>query len=50
MGYGWFRSASRTLHGIEAIKMIRKGRVRWVGKEDAAEQAKFIGKLFGIAA
>jgi IS6 family transposase len=49
MGYGSFRSAWRTLQGIEAVHMIRKGRVRRVGKSDAAGQAKFIGKLFGIA-
>ncbi len=49
MGYGSFRSAWRTLQGIEAVHMIRKGRVRWVGKSDIAGQAKFIDKLFGIA-
>jgi hypothetical protein len=30
--------------------MIRKGRVRWVPKEDAIAQASFIAELFGIAA
>jgi hypothetical protein len=30
--------------------MIRKGRVRWVAKEDPAGQARFVGNLFGIAA
>jgi transposase-like protein len=29
-GYGSFHSAWRTLQGIEAIHMIRKGRVRFV--------------------
>jgi transposase, IS6 family len=48
MGYGSFRSAWRTLQGIEAIHMIRKRRVRWVAKSDVAGQAKFIDKLFGI--
>src|SRR3981189_2540866 len=33
-GYGSFPSAWRTLQGIEAVSMIRKGRVRWVGKRD----------------
>jgi IS6 family transposase len=28
-GYGTFQSAWRTLQGIEAVHMIRKGRVRW---------------------
>ena len=50
MGYGSFRSAWRTLQGIEAVKMIRKGRIRWVAEEDPAGQARFVGNLFGIAA
>ena len=29
-GYGSFRSAWRTPQGIEAVHMIRKGRVRWL--------------------
>ena len=41
-GYGWVRTAWRTLRGIEAMGMIRKGR--------AVAQVKFISKLFGIAA
>ncbi len=49
-GYGSFPTAWRTLQGIEAVSMIRKGRVRWVAKEDAIAQASFIAKLFGIAA
>jgi len=34
-GYGSFTTAWRTLQGIEAVNMIRKGRVRWVAKDDA---------------
>jgi len=49
-GYGSFLTAWRTLQGIEAVHMIRKGRVRWVAKEDAIAQATFIAELFGIAA
>jgi IS6 family transposase len=49
-GYGSFSTAWRTLQGIEAVNMIRKGRVRWVAKEDALTQAAFIAELFGIAA
>ena len=48
--YGSFQSAWRTLQGIEAINMIRKGRVRWVSKGDVLGQAFFIAGLFGIAA
>jgi transposase, IS6 family len=49
-GYGAFRSAWRTLQGIEAVNMIRKGRVRWLAKGDAVGQALFINQLFGLAA
>jgi transposase-like protein len=49
-GYGSFRSPWRTLQGIEAVNLIRKGRVRWVAKADAVASAIFINELFGIAA
>ena len=49
-GYGSVPTAWRTLRGIEAMDMIRKGRVRRAGKGDVVAQVKFIGKLFGIAA
>ena len=49
-GYGSFQSAWRTLQGIEAVHMIRKGRVRWLAKENAVGQALFISELFGITA
>ena len=49
-GYGSFKSAWRTLQGIETVDMIRKGRVRWLAKGDAACQAYFIAELFGLAA
>jgi transposase-like protein len=49
-GYKTFPSARRTLEGIETIHMIRKGRVRWVAKNNVVAEAKFIAKLFGLAA
>jgi hypothetical protein len=49
-GYGAFPTAWRTLQGIEAAHLIRKGRVRWVAKGDAMAQSRFIAELFGIAA
>ena len=49
-GYGSFQSAWRTLQGIEAVNMIRKGRVRWLAKGDAVGQAHFIAELFEVAA
>jgi IS6 family transposase len=47
-GYGSFQSAWRTIQGIETVHMIRKGRVRWLAKEDSPGQALFIAGLFGL--
>jgi transposase-like protein len=49
-GYNTFQSAWRTIEGIETVSMIRKGRVRWVAKKDVIAEARFIAKLFGLAA
>ena len=49
-GYGSFQSAWPTLEGIETVNLIRKGPVRWVSKDDVSAQARFVAKLFGIAA
>ena len=49
-GYGSFVTAWRTLQGIEAMTMIRKGRARWVAKGDAIAQTTFIAALFDLAA
>jgi transposase, IS6 family len=48
-GYGSFQSACRTLQGIEAVNMIRKGRVRWLANGNVVGQAHFIGTLFGLS-
>jgi IS6 family transposase len=48
-GYVSFQSAWQTLQGIEAVNMIRKGRVRGLLRGDAVRQALFIGELFGLA-
>jgi hypothetical protein len=42
--------AERTLEGIEAINMIRKGQVKRLGRNDAVGQAKFVERLFQSAA
>jgi len=47
-GYQTFVTAWRTLQGIEAVHMIRKGRVRWVAKSDPLGQMQFIDELFGV--
>jgi transposase-like protein len=49
-GYGSVPTAWRTLRGIEAMDMIRKGRARRATKGDVIAQVKFIGKPFGITA
>ncbi len=45
-----FNTAERTLEGIEAMNMMRKGQVKRLAGSDARGQAKFITSLFGIAA
>ena len=50
LGYRSFRTAWRTLQGIETMHMMNKGRVKWLAKGDAAGQVNFIHYLFGVAA
>lgn len=50
MGFGSFHTARRTLSGIEAMSMIRKGQVKGISQGDSVSQAKFIEELFGISA
>jgi transposase-like protein len=50
MGFKSFNSARKTLSGIEALNMIRKGQVKEMRKEDRVSQAKFIKELFGMSA
>jgi transposase, IS6 family len=45
-----FHTAERTLEGIEAMNMIRKGQVKRLAGSDSQGQAKFVVALFGIAA
>jgi IS6 family transposase len=45
-----FHAAERTLEGVEAMHMIRKGQVKRLDKSDAIGQAKFVESLFQIAA
>jgi transposase, IS6 family len=45
-----FHTAERTLEGIEAVNMMRKGQVKRFARGDAWEQAKFVETLFGVAA
>ncbi len=45
-----FHTAERTLEGIEAVNMMRKGQVKRLGGNDAMGQAEFVASLFQIAA
>ena len=45
-----FHTAERTLEGIEALHILRKGQVKRLGGRDAVGQARFVAGLFGIAA
>ncbi len=44
-----FRTAQNTLDGIETMRMIQKGQVRYVGK-NVVKQNNFIRDLFELAA
>lgn len=50
LGYQSFHTAWRTIRGIEAMHMIRKGQVKNVSKGDSISQKEFIESLFEIAA
>ncbi len=45
-----FHTAERTLEGIEAVNVLRKGQVKRLSGSDAQGQAKFVASLFKIAA
>ncbi len=45
-----FHTAERTLEGVEAMHMIRKGQVKRLAGSDTQGQSMFVASLFGIAA
>ena len=45
-----FGTAERTIQGVEAMNMIRKGQLRRIERDDAQGQAKFVASLFQTAA
>jgi transposase, IS6 family len=45
-----FHTAERTLEGIEALHMMRKGQIKRLDGTDTVGQVKFIASLFGVAA
>jgi transposase-like protein len=50
LGYRSFDTAERTLQGVEAMNMMRKGQVKRLNGSNAMGQAKFIQNLFQVAA
>ena len=49
-GFREFQAARRTIHGYEAINILRKGQVRRVSGKDVGRQNRFINQLFDLAA
>ena len=45
-----FHTAERTIEGLEAMHVMRKGQVKRLDGRDAVGQAKFVVGLFGVAA
>lgn len=45
-----FHTAERTIEGVEAMHMLRKGQVKRLDGRDAVGQAKFVERLFQVAA
>jgi len=45
-----FHTTERTLEGVEAAHMMKKGQVKRLDGRDAVGQAKFVESLFGVAA
>jgi transposase, IS6 family len=45
-----FHTAERTLEGVEAMHMLRKGQVKRLDGRDSTGQAKFVASLFGVTA
>jgi IS6 family transposase len=45
-----FHTAERTLEGVEALHIMRKGQVKRLDGRDAIRQAKLIANLFQLAA
>jgi transposase-like protein len=48
-GFKRFYTAARTLEGVEAMNMMRKGQVKRLCGNDAMGPAKFVAVLFQLA-
>ncbi len=45
-----FNTAERTLEGVEAMHMVRKGQVKRLDGRDSIGQAKYVASLFVVVA
>ena len=50
LGFQSFRTARRTLAGVEAMAMLAKGQVRAVPGNDMPAQRAFVHQIFGLPA
>ena len=50
LGFGSFRTARRTLAGVEAMAMLAKGQVCAAPANDTSAQRAFVHQIFGLAA
>lgn len=48
--YQSFSTASATISGIETMRMIQKGQVKYLAIDNVRAQNQLINKLFGLAA
>ena len=47
--YQSFDTARRTIDGLETMRMIQKGQIRYLPKANVPAQNHFINQLFGLA-
>ena len=50
LGFKGFRTARRTLAGVEAMALLTKGQVRAAPANDISAQRAFVHQVFGLAA
>ncbi len=50
LGFESFRTARRTLAGVEALAMLAKGQVRAAPADDISAQRIFVHQVFGLVA
>jgi len=48
--YQSFHTAALTITGMETMRLIQKGQVKYLANNDIISQNKMINKLFGLAA